>query len=74
MDYRVVYTQKALRDLEEIVGHIAADDSHYYASRFGNSLLDHVDLLSRFPDGSTIPRRKGVRKIVHSPMLIYYQG
>lgn len=63
MDYRLFYTQKALNDLAEIIGHIAEDDSEA-ASRFGTSLLDHVELLARFPN---------VRKLVHSPIVIYYR-
>lgn len=73
MDYRLLYTQKALNDLAEIVGHIAEDDAEA-ASRFGSSLLDHIDLLSRFPHmGGVIRERPPVRKLVHSPILVYYQ-
>ena len=46
MDYRLFYTQRALSDLAETLGYIAEDDA---ASQFGTSLLDHLDLLSRFP-------------------------
>ena len=48
MDYRLLFTQRALNDLAEIIGHIAEDDGEA-AIRFGSALLDHVDLLSRFP-------------------------
>ena len=73
MDYRLLYTQRALNDLAEIIGHIAEDDAEA-ASRFGGSLLDHVDLLARFPRmGSIIRKRPQVRKLVHSPFLIYYR-
>lgn len=72
MDYRIVFTQKALTDLAELIGHIAEDDAGA-ASRFGEALLNHVDLLSRFPRmGSPIPSRSGVRKLVHSPVVVYY--
>ena len=73
MDYRLLYTQRALNDFAEIVGHIAEDDAEA-ASRFGGSLLDHVDLLARFPRmGSTIRERSQVRKLSHSPIVVYYQ-
>lgn len=73
MDYRLLFSQRALSDLAEIVGHIAEDD-HEAASRFGEALLDHVDLLGRFPRmGNTIRKRSRVRKLVHSPILVYYQ-
>jgi plasmid stabilization system protein ParE len=73
VDYRLLFTQRALNDLAEIIGHLAEDDDEA-ASRFGNSLLDHVDLLTRFPRmGSTIRKRSRVRKLLHSPILVYYQ-
>ena len=43
-----LFTQRALSDFAEIVGHIAADNGEA-ASLFGNALLDHVDLLVCFP-------------------------
>ena len=73
MDYRLLFTQRALDDLSEIVGHIAQDDGEA-ASRFGEALLDHVDLLGRFPRmGNATRKRSQVRKLVHSPILVYYQ-
>jgi toxin ParE1/3/4 len=73
VDYRLLYTQKALSDLAEIIGYIAEDDAEA-ASRFGNSLIDHVELLARFPRmGGTIRKRLGVRQLLHSPVLVYYQ-
>jgi plasmid stabilization system protein ParE len=37
-------------------------------------LLDHIELLARFPRmGSAIQKRPRVRKLVHSPFLIYYR-
>jgi len=73
VDHRLLYTQRALNDLAEIIGGIADDDADA-ASRFGSSLLDHVDLLARFPRmGSIIRKRPQVRKLVHSPFLIYYR-
>lgn len=73
MDYRLLITQRALNDLAEIIGHIAEDDAEA-ASRFGNSLLDHIELLTRFPRmGGIIRKRSRVRKLSHSPILVYYQ-
>ena len=73
MDYRLFYTQRALNDLAEVIGHIAEDDAEA-ASRFGTSLLDHVDLLTHFPRmGASIRKRSRVRKLLHSPILVYYQ-
>jgi plasmid stabilization system protein ParE len=72
VDYQLLYTQRALNDLAEIVGRIAEDDAEA-ATRFGSSLLDHLDLLPRFPRmGGVIRKRSQVRKLVHSPVLVYY--
>jgi plasmid stabilization system protein ParE len=71
--YRLLFTQRALNDLAKIVGDIAEDDDEA-ASLFGQALLDHVDLLKRFPRlGTSTPRRPRVRKLVHSPILLYYR-
>jgi plasmid stabilization system protein ParE len=73
VDYRILFTQEALKDLAEIIGHIAEDDDEA-ASRFGDSLLDHVELLTRYPRmGGEIRKRSRVRKLLHSPVLVYYQ-
>ena len=73
MDYRLFFTQRALDDLAEIIAYIAEDDLNA-ASRFGSSLLDHVDLLGRFPRmGGAIRKRSRVRKLQHSPILVYYR-
>ena len=73
MDYRVLFSERALNDLAEIIGHIARDDGDA-ASRFGEALLDHVDLLGRFPRmGAATRKRSQVRKLVHSPIIVYYR-
>ena len=72
MDYRLLYTQKALSDFAEILAWIAEDDAEA-ASRFGASVLDHINLLTKFPlIGTTVGKRRSVRKLVHSPILVYY--
>jgi plasmid stabilization system protein ParE len=59
--------------LAEIVGYIA-DDNPEAAWHFGRSLLDHVEILQRYPNlGAVIRRRTDVRRLVHSPIVIYYQ-
>jgi len=73
VDFKLTYTQRALRNLAEIIEHIAIDDA-LAASRFGTSLLDHLELLTRFPRmGAEISERRGVRKLIHSPILVYYR-
>lgn len=73
MDFRLLYTQRALNDLAEIIAHIGKDDAEAAAS-FGDSLLDHLEFLERFPRmGSAIRKRARVRTMVHSPIVVYYQ-
>jgi plasmid stabilization system protein ParE len=73
VDCRLLYTQRSLKDLAEIVGYIAEDDPTA-ASRFGSALLDHVELLTRFPHlGGTVRKHSRVRKLIHSPILVYYE-
>lgn len=58
--------------LAEIIGYIANDDPEA-ASRFGNSLLDYLELLEHYPRmGARVRDRSQVRKLVHRPILIYY--
>jgi plasmid stabilization system protein ParE len=73
VDFRLLYSQRALSDLEEIVGYIAEDDASA-AELFGDSLLDHLELLEKFPRIGTPTRKKAeVRKLMHSPIVVYYQ-
>jgi plasmid stabilization system protein ParE len=73
VDYRLNFTQRSLADLAEIVEFLAADDANA-SSRFTSSLLDHVELLKRFPRmGSAVRDRSTVRRLVHTPILVYYR-
>jgi plasmid stabilization system protein ParE len=73
VEYRILFTKKALSDLEAIIGHIAEDDPEA-GMRFGEAVLDHVELLSCFPYmGALTRRRPRVRKLIHSPITVYYQ-
>ena len=73
MAYQIYYTEDALVDLEIILEYIRADNPPA-AERLGTALLAHVDLLRYFPRlGTAVPRRRGVRRILHTPVLIYYR-
>jgi len=73
VDYRLLYTQRSLNDLADLFRPAAEDDAAA-ASRFGKGLLDHLELLARFPRmGAVIRKRPRVRKLIHSPILVYYQ-
>ena len=75
MDYRLVFTKRALSDLNQVIGRIADVDHDIDAAfHFGTALLDHVDLLTRFPRmAPVISARSRIRKLVHSPIVVYYR-
>ena len=73
MDYRLIYTKPAERDLEEIVRYIARDRPQA-ASAFGLALVELAESLIAFPLlGSALRHRPGVRKLVHSPCVVLYR-
>lgn len=73
MDYQVVLTSRARADLRAIATYIARNDA-VAALRFTGRLLDHAKALNRTPfRGSPVRQRTGVRRILHSPYLIYYR-
>ena len=73
MAHKLLFTEDALADLEIILDYIRADNPSA-AKRFGTSLLNHVEILRTFPRiGVPVPKRLGVRKILHSPIRIYYR-
>jgi plasmid stabilization system protein ParE len=71
--YRILYTEDALEDLQAVLDYIVFDNPQA-AERFGTALLNHVDLLRSFPRlGAPVPKRPGVRKMLHNPIRIYYR-
>ena len=58
MEYEVIITRSALRDLEEIRAYIARNPAA--AQRFGLKLLDEAESLRIFPErGGFISERPG---------------
>jgi plasmid stabilization system protein ParE len=71
--YKILFTEDALADLEIILDYICADNPGA-AERFGTALLNHVEILQNFPRlGVPVRGRPGVRKILHSPVRVYYR-
>ena len=71
MAFKIVYTEKALADLEAVLEYIRRE-SPDAAERFGSALLNHLELLTNFPAlGAPVPRRKTVRKLFQSPIRVY---
>ena len=73
MDFQIRITKAALADFEGILAYSWANLPGS-AQRFGNAILDHIELLRSFPYiGSPVKGRPGVRQLVHTPILIYYR-
>lgn len=73
MAYKILFSEDALLDLESILDFICADKPDA-AEGFGRGLLTHVELLQSFPRlGVPMPKRPGVRKMLHSPVRVYYR-
>jgi toxin ParE1/3/4 len=71
--FQVIISPRARHDLLEIIDYIRQDNPGA-ADRFGNELLDHAELLADFPYvGAPISQRSGVRKLLHTPVRIYYR-
>lgn len=66
MDFKIVWSDAAIADIENICSYIASDDPQA-AIRLGRGILEHVRVLASFPFiGPTYPRNaKGpLREIV----------
>ena len=73
MDFQIRITEAALADFEEILAYSWVNFPAS-AERFGNAILNHIELLKSFPCiGSLVKGRPGVRQLVHTPILIYYR-
>lgn len=73
MDFQVRISAPALADFEQIIEYSWASFPET-AERFGSAILNHLELLSRFPYiGSPVSGRPGIRQLVHTPILIYYR-
>ena len=73
MAYKLLFTEDALSDLEVVLDYISVDNPSA-AEQFGRSLLNHVELLQSLPRiGVPVPGRPGVRKVLHSPVRVYYR-
>lgn len=73
MDFQVRISEAALADLEEILEYTWINFPST-AERFGNAILNHIELLRSFPHmGSPVRDRPGVRQLVHTPILIEYR-
>ena len=73
MDYRLIYTKPAERDLEDIVRFIAQDDPRA-AERVGLELIELAESLGKLPyRGVLLRSRPGVRKVLQKNYLVLYR-
>jgi plasmid stabilization system protein ParE len=73
VDFQIRISEAALADFEEILAYSWAKFPST-AARFGNAILNHIELLRSFPYiGSPVEGRTGVFQLVHTPILIYYR-
>jgi toxin ParE1/3/4 len=74
MEFKVIWSDAAIADLNEICSYIARYDPHA-AHRMGRGILDHVGILASFPYiGPAYPRgaRGPLREIVFRSYRIFY--
>jgi plasmid stabilization system protein ParE len=73
VDFKIRISNSAIDNLEDILEY-SWTNFPSTAERFGNALLNHLDLLKTFPHiGCTVEIRHGVRLLEHTPILIYYR-
>ena len=71
--FKVIVSPQAWDEFFEIFDFIAVSDGGVAAS-FCDGILDHIDLLSRFPQmGVASGKRPGIRSVLHTPIRIYYR-
>ena len=73
MDFRILYTSPALTDLHQILAW-SWENHPATTEQFVSALLNHVDLLRSFPHlREPVKGFPGVRRILHTPLHVYYR-
>lgn len=73
MEFKILFSDQALTDLEEIMDYVATGDPEA-ARQLGQSMVNHVGMLRTFPFiGPLVPKWPLVRKLLHTPYKIYYR-
>jgi plasmid stabilization system protein ParE len=73
VDFKIRIAQAAIVDFEAVM---AWSWTHHPGTteRFAAALLNHIDLLRSFPSmGAPVHRYAGVRRLLHSPLQVYYR-
>ena len=74
MDCRLIWTERAVNDLADVVRHIARDDPTA-AARIGRGIYERAQILVRFPEsGSRLPERDdpAYRKLIYKSWKLVY--
>jgi addiction module RelE/StbE family toxin len=72
---RIIWSQDAAADLEEICDYIAKD-SEYYARVFAQGVINAIERLLLFPEsGRVVPEygQKDIREIIYQNYRIVYR-
>ncbi len=70
----VIWTEHALTTFEQIILYIS-HDSDYYAKHFAQKIIEHIELLSSFPEsGRIVPEYDDpvIREIIYRNYRIVY--
>jgi plasmid stabilization system protein ParE len=71
--FKVVVTPHVWNDFFAIFDYIDKDNPTA-ANGFGAALLNQIELLAIFPHiGALVHQRQGVRKLLYTPIRIYYR-
>ena len=73
MDFKILYHEDALADLEEIF-EWSRDKHPETTEQFANDLFEHIELLQALPYiGAPIKEHPQLRRLLHSPLYVYYR-
>lgn len=73
MDFKLLYTDPALKDLADIF-EWSWEKHPGTTEKFAASLIEHIGLLKMFPRlGAPVSGYPGIRRLSHSPLLVYYR-
>ena len=76
MDFKLIWTQRAISDLSAIVRYYLEDEkSVEAAAKVGPAIVERVEILQTFPDiGPRYPRKDGVhREVLCFDYRIFYR-
>ena len=76
MDFALIWTEKALSDLEEAIRFYREDQKSLDAARrVGTEIIERVEILKSFPDiGPLYPKKTGIhREVLCFEFRIFYR-